>query len=450
MPIALDANLSSTPTYSTGAGTTVVIVTSAAAAVGSKMFLAVSYFDNLGVVSAFDVVAGASGYAWSVASTGVNGSDFMVILVADAPSGLASGTTITVTFLDAGSSPVAINARAASACSFTGLFTGTTPAQSSSTNSGTTSWTAGTVITTTADALIFGAGMVDGSTPTWTPAGTFTEVHDWAGATDNEAWETVYRVVAATGSYSAGGTGGSGAYCGSQVVFTGPASGGSRPPVRPLVLALQAFRPLWNPFPLLFPIPSIDFPLDTGVVFNDAASGTITLAGSFTESHTHSNTASGTITLSGSFTQSHTHSNSASGTITLSGSRTESQTQSNTASGTITLSGSGVQSFSHSGSASGTVTLSGSFTQSYTHSGTAAGTVTLSGSGVHSATFANTAAGTVTLSGSFTQSYSVSESGTGTITLGGSGSENYQPPGAITYSFVGSSFLVALRRRGLL
>lgn len=134
------------------------------------------------------------------------------------------------------------------------------------------------------------------------------------------------------------------------------------------------FRP-WARRPL---VPDV---IVSGVVFNDSGTGTITLSGSGTESHTHSNTASGSVTLSGTGTQSHTHSGSGSGTITLSGTGTQSAVFTDSRAGTITLSGTGAQSQTHTASGAGSVTLSGAFAQSQTHSTTASGTVTLSGFG---------------------------------------------------------------------
>lgn len=445
MAITVDQLSVGTPAHSNAAVGSITMTTNVDIAAGALAVFLVSWFHASVVLTTGSI----GGHTCTVDQQQANGSDHIAIMSYYNNTGavIAAGASATAIF-----SGTVTGGPAISGSSFLGIDTAAT---TDGKVGGTSNvWATGSFLTTNADDLLFAVAMTDGATSSSTATSPAIEATDFNDATANTTWTSAYRIVAATGTYSlaggwaAAGTAGATALVAYKAAPGGATPAGPRPPVKPLMLALKMFRPLSNPFPFLFPLPSIDYP--TTLVFTDSGTGTITLSGSGTESHTHSNTASGTITLSGSFTQSHTHSNSAAGSITLSGSGTQSHTHSNTASGTITLSGTGVQSFSHSGSASGTVTLSGSFTQSYTHSGSAAGTVTLSGSGVHSATFANTAAGTVTLSGSFTQSWSVSESRTGTITLGGTGTENYQPPGGVTYRFVSNAFLVALRRRGLL
>jgi hypothetical protein len=214
VPIAFDANLTSTPYYASPQLDNLSFNTTAAAASGAKIFLPISWFDGLGLASP-DVSGG--GLTWSWIFTTVNGGDKMALYVADAPTGLPSGSTISALWTEGG-----VNAHAASACSFTGLATGSTPDQNSATSSGTTSWSGGTLNTTVPASLIFACGMVDGSTPAFTPGAGYTEIHDWFGAADNEAWETIYRITSAPGAYNPTGVGGSGVYCGLSVSYSGP------------------------------------------------------------------------------------------------------------------------------------------------------------------------------------------------------------------------------------
>lgn len=79
--------------------------------------------------------------------------------------------------------------------------------------------------------------------------------------------------------------------------------------------------------------------------YSDSGSGTITLSGTGSETHSHTASGAGTVTLSGSGTQSHSHDGSGTGTVTLSGTGTQSHTHTASGTGTVTLSGSGVESF---------------------------------------------------------------------------------------------------------
>lgn len=85
--------------------------------------------------------------------------------------------------------------------------------------------------------------------------------------------------------------------------------------------------------------------------YNDSGTGTITLTGSRTESHTHTNTATGTLTFTGTRTESASFADARTGTLTLTGTRTETASSADARTGTITLSGSGVEDYAPPGGA---------------------------------------------------------------------------------------------------
>jgi fibronectin-binding autotransporter adhesin len=258
-----------------------------------------------------------------------------------------------------------------------------------------------------------------------TPAPTSPSVADssvinfGAGTTEfRAAHNTTSGVMAWTGT--AGGE----AHVATAVI---PASaGGSAPPSRiwPIALA-QARR--------FFPFPPLGFNLRgdftvPGTVFNDSGSGTITLSGTRTESHSHSNSPSGTITLGGSFAQAFSHSGSASGQITLAGTRTESLVGTDSRAGTITLAGTFTQSLVGTDSRSGTIVLNGTATEDYHPGGTTfndsgSGTITLSGTRTESLVAADSRTGSITLTGTSSESAAHTASRTGTVTLAGTSNE---------------------------
>lgn len=84
-----------------------------------------------------------------------------------------------------------------------------------------------------------------------------------------------------------------------------------------------------------------------GTTFNDSGSGTMTLAGTDTESASHSSSATGTLTLSGTATESHAtvYNDAGTGTIVVSGTATQSASHTAARAGTVTLTGSGSESF---------------------------------------------------------------------------------------------------------
>lgn len=121
------------------------------------------------------------------------------VFSAPAPSGLASGTTLTLTL------SAANDGSNIAACYVTGLDqSGTRKDTSSGADASTASWTTGSSSTTNADDLIIGGSVIDASA-TSTAGGGATELFDF---TNPNAWghTVTYLIVAATGSQSLTGT----------------------------------------------------------------------------------------------------------------------------------------------------------------------------------------------------------------------------------------------------
>jgi hypothetical protein len=201
--IAFDANLTSTPAHDNATSSSISTNTTSAAASNSKIIVVVGWWLN----SADDISSvSGGGLTWNVdVKTGTAASgDKLAIVSADAPSGLASGTTITANFASALS-----GGRAIAAMSFTGVATGTSYDGTNNTHvTATANWTGGSLSTSNATDLIVGFGLADGAAggDTSTPSTNYSEVHDWNDNSASEAWESVYRIVSALGPHTPGGT----------------------------------------------------------------------------------------------------------------------------------------------------------------------------------------------------------------------------------------------------
>src|SRR4029078_1599650 len=167
--IAFDKDLgTNTPANDTNGANNVAFTTSQTAASNSKIIIVTSIFHA--TTCTLGSVSGGS-LTWNVdkdLSLGATNEETIAVASADAPSGLASGTTITATFKTAIGGPTnctnAPGSRYIAGSSFTGIATGTTYDGTSSQISGITSWTAGAINTTNANDLIFGFGLGKGIT----------------------------------------------------------------------------------------------------------------------------------------------------------------------------------------------------------------------------------------------------------------------------------------------
>lgn len=196
MAIAFDANLGTV-------GNNATLTTSAAAASNSRIILFGLWNDATSVMT---------GGAWGTSLTwvvdkqyedDVSGTNYhLAIASADAPSGLASSTSITPTFdsaVDFGPGFAAV--------SFTGLETGASGYVDVTSNGKSDFeevWTTNNLVTTNADDLLVGFS-VQADLTAHAAAANHTEIHEWTPEGSNEG-ATVYRIVASTGTYNPGGT----------------------------------------------------------------------------------------------------------------------------------------------------------------------------------------------------------------------------------------------------
>lgn len=213
--MALSAPTSLGTTGAVGFGTTASITTGATVTAGGLILATVAM--SLGGGSSANVTFAGGSLTWAkdVQKQGVTTPDMYVcIFTAQAPAGLASGTTITASFT------ASANNWHLSAAFITGQNTTSALDATSAGNGGTANaWTGGGVTTATADALVYGLCHRDALT-TSTATGSFTEVHDFQNSSQSTTLTTVYRIVAATGTYTPGGSWVSGA---AEWVSTGAA-----------------------------------------------------------------------------------------------------------------------------------------------------------------------------------------------------------------------------------
>src|SRR5262245_45205860 len=195
-----------TPQSSTSTGTTLTItVPAAGVAAGNSVIVSLAFDPASGSVSCTD----SQKNTYAVDKDIPNGSGTSgvraVILSAHNIIALASGNTITCTHPSAG-------ARAMSANEFSGLASSSTKDQTSSGSGNSTSASSGSTPTTTqANELLLGTIGVEGkSSETFTAGSGYTTIGrvgtNQGNVTANITVNPEYRIVSATGAYSATGT----------------------------------------------------------------------------------------------------------------------------------------------------------------------------------------------------------------------------------------------------
>jgi hypothetical protein len=180
---------------SSGVGTT-TLTTGATVTAGHHLILVAGRFNSTN--STMSVSGG--GLTWTEDVTLVSGSYRISIFRAPAPSGLASGTTLTVTHTGGGTADCIIAAH-----SYSGIDTaGTVIATGSHADSATTAWGSGAVASTSGNALI-GGSFSDGAAVSSTPTSPGVERYDINIGAQSECLELVDKVSVA-GSDSIDGT----------------------------------------------------------------------------------------------------------------------------------------------------------------------------------------------------------------------------------------------------
>jgi hypothetical protein len=216
--IAFDKDLGeNNQTADSASGNTVAFTTSQTAASNSKIIVFVGM--NHASTCTLGSVSGGS-LTWNVDKDNTalgNNAEAIAVASADAPSGLASSTTITATFKTAigggtncTSTP---GSRYIAGVSFTGIATGTTyDGTNTSTNGSNNTWTGGAVSTSNANDLIIGMGVEElgsANITGCTASVNYTNARtpcDWETSSDFNAWNEVYQIVSSTSSYTPGGT----------------------------------------------------------------------------------------------------------------------------------------------------------------------------------------------------------------------------------------------------
>jgi hypothetical protein len=202
MAITVDQASIGTIVKPAGGATTVALTTNAAVASGATIILTAYYWSTSGVISS---VAGG-GLTWTIDTqlhaTGDPQAPSPSIIRAHAPSGLASGTTITVTY-DHSADP-----RVLWGMSFNGIDS-TTPvdnvfAATVSGSGGAAAWASASE-TVQAGSLLIGYCGTESSTTGSTPDANTTEAIDNSNGY-GEGLTVGYRIAASTGAITVGGT----------------------------------------------------------------------------------------------------------------------------------------------------------------------------------------------------------------------------------------------------
>lgn len=238
---------------------TVTFNTTATVPPGGKVVCFVGWFGTATLSSGSD--NGTVPLTWRVAVQVVNASNSFGIMEADAPQGLASGTTITATF-----SAATPDSRYIAGVYAAGVQSGAAITTRTDTT-GTTSWTTG-ARTIPNGGIAFGGCREDGISTTNTAAGSFTEVHDFNIAGDSAMCsEWRYGIGSSNpvaGTWAAAPTNNAAAIVVWAMAEEGTAT------VRPILAAMK--RP-WRQLPRLgFPLPNIEFPLGGGVIYQPTGS----------------------------------------------------------------------------------------------------------------------------------------------------------------------------------
>ena len=206
-------------TYLASDQTSITLTTGSAVATGGFIVLGVGNFDWNVAVSVGTVTGG--GLTWTVDKEHAPGGgvDGFAIISAQAPSGLAASTVITVPFVGGnGFYPIL------GGCSFTGVATSSpvdgTPLGVNGT--GSTTWTSGSYAIT-AGSVIVGGAYADSGDSMAATAGTELWDRNNGGGPSSHG---VYRIEASGGSYAVSGSWtGSGGYAGAAVAYL--AAGGA-------------------------------------------------------------------------------------------------------------------------------------------------------------------------------------------------------------------------------
>jgi hypothetical protein len=174
-----DANLGTNSGQGTSAPS---LVTAAAAASGSVIVFTLFTFDPNSLDASVSLAGG--GLTWTRIQNQSNAQFCFTQFIAYAPSGLASGTTLTITH-SAPHSPDNMM----SCVSYLGVDTVTITGGGNWNTGSTQAWSSGNV-SAASTSMLAGAGFTDGYVGTSTPTGGATEVSDFNAAAQSETMAT--------------------------------------------------------------------------------------------------------------------------------------------------------------------------------------------------------------------------------------------------------------------
>lgn len=197
MAIAIDqANAGTAVNDATG--TSLAVSTSQAVASSGFIVVSVGWWDTTVTLSS---VSGG-GLTWAIAVQGKHPSQNwqQAIAYAQAPSGLASGTTITANF--SATTP----GRQIGVLSFTGVATSSPVDVTAAVNTtGASTWTTGNMTILAGSVIVATSHADGGGATTSTTTAPSIEALDWSDGA-NTSQTTAYRIEASAGTYAVAGT----------------------------------------------------------------------------------------------------------------------------------------------------------------------------------------------------------------------------------------------------
>jgi hypothetical protein len=195
MAATLDANLGTAHVTATG-GLTASLITSAAAAANTLIVIGVGYFS---VSTPTVSVTTTGGLTWAATARTASGSLSGYLFYAFAPSGLASGTTLTFTASTGGSPDWLIGG-----ASFQGMNSTPTLLATNGAGASTQAWSSGSLVAGETNLAVVMAFEDGSGTATSTSTAPLTELIDFNNAGQTEAFTLAYDLASASTATLAG------------------------------------------------------------------------------------------------------------------------------------------------------------------------------------------------------------------------------------------------------
>jgi hypothetical protein len=178
------------------AAATITLTTTAAVLAGDTIIVGSGGFNS--PVRVMTITGGS--LTWTNDKAAANGSDFMAVHHAIAPSGLAINTVLTCTYALGN-----VQGPFIAAASFPNIVSAS-PVDLSSSSTGTTAAWTGPSITTTQTDTVMGLAWGDSPSTSSTPTSPWVEAWDATDSGSTEEMTLVYRESVAAGTYAPAGT----------------------------------------------------------------------------------------------------------------------------------------------------------------------------------------------------------------------------------------------------